>query len=76
MASNRRRLLRLIDRAAGGPLAERFARSDIGLAIEPMPRDGWHVRIGDPGSGYTLERWCQSRHEAADWLTRIADSLG
>jgi len=41
-----------------------------------MPRDGWHVRIGDPCSGYTLERWCQSRHEAADWLTRIADSLG
>jgi hypothetical protein len=83
MASSRRRLLRLIDKAAGtagSPSArtsvtERFAENHIGLAIDPMPRDTWRVRVGDARHGYTLERWCESRHEAADWLARIAESL-
>lgn len=83
MANNRRSLLRLIDQAAGtsgsppgrARIARRFARNDIGLAIDPMPQDTYRVRIGDPCSGYTLERWCESRSEVTDWLGRIADSL-
>jgi hypothetical protein len=83
MTSNRRGLKRLMNKAAGtsgsssgrASIARCFARNDIGLSIDPMPRNTWRVRIGDRCGGYTLERWCDSGGEVADWLSRIAESL-
>lgn len=41
--------------------------------IKPDGRGSWHARIYVPGG--TIERFCDTRAQAHDWLIRIVDRM-